>query len=95
VVHAPLTPWTSKPEIHVLALFSPCSQTDGWDANKEVVGYKSHLTAKIIAANAIESLVGRVPVKKNRNEWVIVDRSGAFASTVLIDPESAQIDETM
>jgi hypothetical protein len=90
VVHCPPTTWTSQHEIHVLALFIPCAQVEGRNANEEVVEYHTYLTPKIIAANTIESLVGRVQVKQNRNGWVIIDRSGAFASTVLIDPDVAQ-----
>jgi hypothetical protein len=87
VCHVPATTWTQEGEVHVLALFTPCARTDGQNAKSEVVEYQSYLTSKIIAANAIESLVGHVQVKKERTGWVIVDRSGAFASTVLVDTQ--------
>lgn len=87
VCHLPQTTWTANNEVHVLALFSPCARTEGRNANTEIVEYQSLLTSKIIAANTIESLVGRVKIKKDRSGWVIVDRSGAFASTVLLDSD--------
>ena len=89
----PVTSWMPNPEVHILAFFSTCARTEGRNANSEVIEYQSLLASKIIAVNSIESLVGRVRVKKGRNEWVLIDQSGALASTILLDPDQLQRQE--
>jgi hypothetical protein len=85
VCHFPPSPWTSNATRHVLALFSPCGNTRGLDATKKMVTYKSLNRSKLVAVTTIESVVGRVQMEPGRKEWAIIDRSGAYASTVLTE----------
>ena len=50
-----------------------------------MVTYKNLNRSKFVAATTIESVVGRVQTEPRRNEWAIIDRSGAYASTVLTE----------
>jgi len=85
VCHLPSSPWTQGGRRYVLALFSPCGNTRGSDATKTMVTYKNLNRSKFVAATTIESVVGRVQTEPRRNEWAIIDRSGAYASTVLTE----------
>jgi hypothetical protein len=85
VCHFPRSPWTPSRERYILALFSPCGNTRGNDATKTTVTYKILNRSKFIAATTIESVVGRVQTEPGRKEWAIIDRSGAYASTVLTE----------
>ena len=85
VCHFPPSPWTPDGGRYILALFSPCGNTRGSDATKKVVTYRILNRSKFVAATTIESVVGRVQTEPGRNEWAIIDRSGAYASTVLTE----------
>lgn len=87
VCHLPPTAWTSVPQIHVLALFTACSHTNGKDATKELVTYEKYTAPRFIDASTIQASVGRVQMKKDKNIWAIVDRSGVYASTIISDLE--------
>ena len=85
VCRFPPSPWVPDGGRYILALFSPCGNTRGGDATKKMVTYKTLNRSKFVAATTIESVVGRVQTEPGRNEWAIVDRSGAYASTVLTE----------
>jgi len=50
-----------------------------------MVTYKNLNQLKFVAVTTIESVVGRVQTEPGRKEWAIIDRSGAYASTVLTE----------
>ena len=50
-----------------------------------MVTYKNLNTTYFIDVQTIEAVVGQVRVAKQKDEWAIIDRSGAFASTILYD----------
>ena len=50
-----------------------------------MVTYKTLNQSKFVAVTTIESVVGRVQTEPKRKEWAIIDRSGAYASTVLTE----------
>ena len=85
VCRFPPSPWTPDETRFILALLSPCGNTKGIDAMKTVVTYKNLNQSKFVAATTIESVVGRVQTEPGRKEWAIIDRSGAYASTVLTE----------
>ena len=75
VVRLPSTPWTDGSQLLVLALFSPCANTGGRDATKEVVTYTTLHASKFVAVNTIEAVVGRIRLAVDKEEWAIADRS--------------------
>jgi hypothetical protein len=85
VCHFPPSPWTPEGTCYILSLFSPCGNTRGRDATKAMVTYKTLNRSKFVAVATIESVVGRVQTEPGRKEWAIIDRSGAYASTVLTE----------
>ena len=85
VCHFPVSPWTPHGAQYILALFSPCGNTRGTDATKAAVTYKTLNRSKFVTVTTIESVVGRVRTEPGRREWAIIDRSGAYASTVLTE----------
>lgn len=85
VCHAPASIWTPTPQIFILALLAPCTLTEGRDAQDEVVTFKNLNATYFVDVQTIEAVVGRVRTAKQKYEWGIIDRSRAYASTVLYD----------
>jgi len=85
VCHSPVSIWTPTTQIFILALFSPCALTEGRDACNDVVTFKKMNTTYFVDVQTIEAVVARVRITKGKDEWGIIDRSGAFASTILYD----------
>ncbi|KAJ6521516.1 hypothetical protein B0H19DRAFT_973959, partial [Mycena capillaripes] len=69
----------------LLAVVTPCNNTRGKDASKEITRYRTMGTALVMDLQSIVAVVGRV---ETRGSWVIVDRTGGF-----IRPEFVPDDE--
>jgi|SRR6266852_2775851 len=67
---------------YVLTLFSPCGNMGGKDGTKTVVTCKILNQSKFVAVTTIELMVGCVQTEPGCKEWVIIDRSRAYASTI-------------
>lgn len=86
-VNLPPTPWSLAPKTHLLAFFTPCAHTNGQDATSSLVTYEQLTAARFVDVATIEASIGRVRLEIGRDRWAIIDRSGAFASTLIVDDE--------
>ncbi|KAF9230875.1 hypothetical protein BU15DRAFT_56778 [Melanogaster broomeanus] len=67
----------------IIVLVTPC-QTNGTDATQGFTSYNRKLATIATDLRNVKAVVGRF---KTRGEWVIIDRSGAYAQP-LFDPEA-------
>ncbi|KAJ6564123.1 hypothetical protein B0H19DRAFT_878540, partial [Mycena capillaripes] len=59
-------------QTRLLAVVTPCNNTRGKDASKEITRYRTMETALVMDLQSIVAVVGRV---ETRGSWVIVDRT--------------------
>ena len=57
----------------------------GANATKRMVLYKMLNQSKFVSVTTIGSVVGHVQTEPGQKEWAIIDRSRAYASTVLTE----------
>lgn len=50
--------------------------------------YKTLNTSYFVSVATVEAAVGRVRCEVGKDEWAIIDRSGAYASTILMDDDA-------
>ena len=67
----------------ILVVIQSCS-SGGKDATCEVTTYLETNIPVVVDLRTVGCVVGRV---KRGNEWDIIDKSGEFSQTVIVDPE--------
>lgn len=77
VVHMPvsLELGIERPETLILAAIKSC-KIEQHDRHLDVHLYKDHGRTEVVDITSIQCVVGRV---RDRNRWVIIDRSGSLA----------------